>query len=223
MNERPPKVRLDRRRIIAEAIDFIDTYGIDHLTMRRLGAALGVEAMALYRYVAGRDRLLDAVVDQVADRFFSDPRMQQEPDSWKDYFRRVAHAIRDVALAHPKLFPLIATRPAEAPWIRPPLRSMRWLEDFLNSLKRYGFTDADAVGAYKAFTSFLLGYLLLEASARGAGPIGTETTGTTTPAADLSDYPHVAALQGLLAQDHAFREFDDALDELIARLRASLD
>ena len=57
---------LDRERILQAAIDFIDEHGLAALTMRRLGASLGVEAMALYRYVPGREDLLDGVVSGAA-------------------------------------------------------------------------------------------------------------------------------------------------------------
>jgi len=46
---------LDQRRILGAAVQFIDEYGLRELTMRRLGAYLGVEGMALYRYVPGRE------------------------------------------------------------------------------------------------------------------------------------------------------------------------
>jgi AcrR family transcriptional regulator len=63
---------LDRERILAAAIEFIDAHGLAALTMRRLGAQLGVEAMALYRYVPGREDLLDGVVDRVVETLFDD-------------------------------------------------------------------------------------------------------------------------------------------------------
>ena len=61
----PPSARvpLSRERIIAAAVEAIDEEGLGSLTMRRLGARLGVEAMSLYRYVPGREDLLDGVVD----------------------------------------------------------------------------------------------------------------------------------------------------------------
>ena len=62
--ERPP---LSRERIVAAAIAFVDRRGLTALTMRRLGTELGVEAMSLYRYVAGRDDLLEGMVDQMVD------------------------------------------------------------------------------------------------------------------------------------------------------------
>lgn len=220
--------QLDRRRVVTGAIGYIDRHGVETLTMRRLGSALGVEAMALYRHVDGRGPLLDAVVERLIDDLFQDPRMREDPQSWEDYLQRVANAIRDLALAHPKAFPLIATTPPEFPWIRPPLRSLRWVDHFLNSLKGYGFADADAVGAYKAFTSFLLGYLMLEAAAQstaltmGPAPDDTATVEENTSSRLLEAYPAVDTMQHLLTQDHAAREFNDALDELIERLRSSV-
>ncbi len=93
----------------------------------------------------------------------------------------MAHCVRRLALAHPKAFPLIASRPVEAPWLRPPLRSLRWVETFLDGLIGEGFSDTAAVGAYRAFTSFLLGHLLLEVSpsARTWGHSTCSTTGKT--------------------------------------------
>ena len=56
---------LDRRRVLDAAVEFLDEHGIGDLTMRR--AHLGVEAMALYRYVPGRESLIDGVVETVMD------------------------------------------------------------------------------------------------------------------------------------------------------------
>ena len=59
---------LSRERIIAAAIAFVDRKGLTALTMRRLGTELGVEAMSLYRYVAGRDDLHEGIVKQMVGR-----------------------------------------------------------------------------------------------------------------------------------------------------------
>jgi AcrR family transcriptional regulator len=56
---------LDRERIARAALALIDDQGIDQLSMRRLGAALGVEAMALYHYFRNKAELLDGVLDLV--------------------------------------------------------------------------------------------------------------------------------------------------------------
>jgi AcrR family transcriptional regulator len=214
-------VPLSRGRIVAQAVEFIDEYGLPGLTMRRLGERLGVEAMSLYRYVPGREDLLDAVVEHIIDEMRADDDVIDAPrDGWQDFLQRLAHGIRRVALRHPKCFPLVASRPAEAPWLRPPLRSLDWVETFLQGLEKEGFDDAATVGAYRAFTSFLLGHLLLEVAAHGAdvGPLDVVETDEEPPGEQLSEYPTVRRLRGPLSEDHAAVEFEDALEELLARM-----
>jgi AcrR family transcriptional regulator len=211
---------LDRRRVLGAAVEFIDEDGIDALTMRRLGARLGVEAMALYRYVPSREQLLDGVVETVVDELYGDPDVHmQAQHGWQDYLQRLAHGVRRIALAHPAVFPLVATRPPAAPWVRPPLRSLRWVESFLETMTGAGFSDAMAVAAYRAYTSFLLGHLLLEVSQRGV-PISSrdEPNAVSEAANDLSPYPLVVRLQDLLSADESAAEFEDALESLIERL-----
>ena len=136
------RVPLDRDRIVAAAISFIDEHGLPGLTMRRLGAILGVEAMSLYRYVPGRESLLDAVVESIVEEMAVDDDVIDSPrDGWQDFLQRLAHGIRRVALTHPRAFPLVASRPPEAPWLRPPLRTLRWVERFLDALIAEGFSD----------------------------------------------------------------------------------
>ena len=215
---------LDRHTVISGAVTLIDRDGARALTMRRLGVALGVEAMALYHYVSGRDDLIDGVVDQVIDDLYGDPEVHLSSDSWQNYLQRLAHGVRRIALAHPQVFPLVATRPPAAPWVRPPLRSLRWMESFLDTLRRTGFTDASAVAAYRGFSSFLLGHLLLEVSLLGAdvGPVDDADPSPATKT-DLSDYPRLGALQAELAQDHSAQEFEESLESLLDRLEAVHD
>ncbi|MGI8416452.1 MAG: TetR/AcrR family transcriptional regulator [Nakamurella sp.] len=154
--------------ILAAAVALVDTEGISQLTMRRLGAAIGVEAMTLYRYFPSRRNLLDALVESVVGEVATDPRLQMLPDDdWRDYLDRLAHGIRRSALTHPRVFPLVATHPPEAPWIRPPIRSLRWVESFLSGLQDHHSPPPAAVTVYKQFSTFLLGHLLLEISALG--------------------------------------------------------
>ncbi len=210
---------LDRGRILAAAIGMIDEHGLRYLTMRRLGAHLGVEGMALYHYIPGREALLDGIVETVIDELYGDPDVHLSHPQWQEYLQRLAHGVRRIALAHPQVFPLIATRPPAAPWVRPPLRSLRWMESFLETLKNCGFSDTDAVATYRSFSSFLLGHLLLEVSAHGAdiGPVEQHDPGTSD-GADLTGYPLLQAMQNELSQDRSADEFEESLEALIDRL-----
>jgi AcrR family transcriptional regulator len=214
------RIPLDRGRILAAAITFIDREGLPGLTMRRLGRSLGVEAMSLYRYIPGREELLDGVVDTIINEMYDDEEILQSPQhGWQDFLQRLAHGVRRIALAHPKAFPLVASRPPEAPWLRPPLRNLRWVESFIDGLSTEGFSDQAAVAAYRAFTSFLLGHLLLEVSARGGdvGPLDVLDHDTKEDTS-LAEYPHVQRLQGALAEDHSAPEFEESLENLLERI-----
>ncbi len=218
----PPSRRqpLDRARIVAAAISFIDEFGLPGLSMRRLGAMLGVEAMSLYRYVPGRENLLDAVVGSILDEMAVDEEVLDSPrHGWLDFLQRLAHGVRRVALAHPRAFPLVASRPTEAPWLRPPLRSLDTVESFLHGLVEEGFTDDAAVAAYRAFTSFLLGHLLLEVSTYGAdvGPLDVIDDAEPRNERPL-DHPTVERLSAALGEDHAAAEFEEALEDLLDRI-----
>lgn len=212
------RVPLSRGRIVSSAIDFIDEEGLAGLTMRKLGERLGVEAMAMYRYVPSREKLLDAVVEQILEQLVDDDEVFTSPQNgWQDFLMRMAHGIRKVALTHPKVFPLVASRPLEAPWLRPPLRSLDWVEHFLNGLLSEGFDRASAAGAYRAFSSFLLGHLLLEVATHGADVGPLDVLEEDHPH-DLSQYPTVKSLERELSEDHANIEFEDSLEQLLARM-----
>jgi len=216
----PPseRVPLDRDKIVTAALAFIDRHGLPGLSMRRLGSMLGVEAMSLYRYLPGREQLLDAIVERIIDQMREDNDVLEHPEhGWQDFLQRLAHGVRRVALAHPKAFPLVASRPPEAPWLRPPLRSLTWVETFLVGLGREGFSDTAAVAAYRAFTSFLLGHLLLEVASLGAD-VGPLDVGADDLEKSLAPYPTVRRLQGLLREDHAAAEFEESLESLLDRL-----
>ncbi|GAA1639114.1 TetR/AcrR family transcriptional regulator [Georgenia ruanii] len=221
--ERPT---LTREGIVEAAITLIDHQGLGALSMRRLGSELGVEAMALYRYVNGREDLLEAVVDDLTSRVrLSDDLHLGPHGSWQAYLQKLAHQIRDLTFTHPQVFPLIATRPPAAPWLRPPLRSLRVVEDFLQVLTGEGFSDDDAVAAYRTFTSFLIGQLLLAAAQRGApmpasGEIDEGDASAPRSTEAIAEYPAIERLRGRLAEDHSDAEFERALEDLLNRIDA---
>jgi AcrR family transcriptional regulator len=153
-------------RIVTATLELMDEQGIGAATMRAVSSRLGVRSMSLYRYVQDRDELFDAVVERIVNELADDPEVQLRPvDGWRPYLSGMAHGVRRYARAHPHAFPLVATRPPAAPWVNPPLRSLRWVEAMLTGLAREGFSDEQVLFTYRTFNSFLLGYLLLETSA----------------------------------------------------------
>lgn len=219
--DRGGRTPLTRDRIVRQAVALVDAEGLRELSMRRLGTELGVEAMALYRYVPSRENLLDGIVEMVVDELYADPQVHLEPHgSWQEYLVRLARGVRRMALHHPQVFPLVATRPPAAPWIRPPLRSLRWVEAFLAALLAQGFSAADAVYAYRAFSSFLLGHLLLELSAAGVdtGPVEQPDVAPAQVEDPLRGYPLLVELSPQLSAFAFDEEFEDSLHNLLDRL-----
>ncbi len=221
--------RLDRETIIAAALTLIDEHSLSRLSMRNLGTSLNVEAMSLYRYVNGREDLLEGVVDLLM-RGLTDALVEASEDNWQRFLQVTAHEVRRIAVEHPKAFPLIATRHPAAPWLRPPLRSVDVVELFLSTLIGFGFTDEQAVGAYRSFSSFLLGNLLLESAVRGADTSPAEEPldegDADIPQGDgsrsLDGSPQVQRLRLLLSEDHAEEEFEESLETLLDRLDRQL-
>ena len=225
----PSARRLSRELIIKTALAQIDRGGTQSLSMRTLGQELGVEAMALYRHVHGKEDLLEGVVALLMANLTTN--LDEElAEHWQGFLQTVAHQVRRIAIDHPQAFPLVATRHPAAPWLRPPLRSVEVVNTFLTTLIGHGFTDAQAVDAYRSFSSFLLGHLLLESAVRGAetGPIEEplDEGGADIPEGDgqltLNDAPEVRRLRPLLSQDRSDEEFEVSLEVLLDRLNREL-
>ncbi|WP_179893278.1 MULTISPECIES: TetR/AcrR family transcriptional regulator [unclassified Streptomyces] len=172
--------RLSRERVLLAALEVVDRDGLSGLSMRRLGAELGVEAMALYRYAPSKDALLDGLVEvfclQVEWELEQDPAgpdgaagAAESPD-WRACLHRIAQATLGVALRHPHVVPLLATRLLATPLARRPLPVLRTDERVLALLHAGGFSEADTVRIHRRFTAWLLGYLLVELRAMDDDP-----------------------------------------------------
>jgi TetR/AcrR family transcriptional regulator, tetracycline repressor protein len=219
-------------RIVTVTLELVDEQGIGAATMRGVSSRLGVRSMSLYRYVQDRDELFDAVVERIVNELADDPEVQLRPvDGWRPYLAGMAHGVRRYARAHPHAFPLVATRPPAAPWVNPPLRSLRWVEAMLTGLAAEGFTDEQVLFTYRTFNSFLLGYLLLETSAmtlRDPQPGDGSFTGTDTVSGDGAEPAAHPVIGGLsparsaeqreaLADAGSLRDLLDPMDVINAR------
>jgi AcrR family transcriptional regulator len=217
----PRREPLSLRRIAHAALSLLDEAGLTAVTMRAVAQRLGVEAMSLYRYVASRDRMLDAVIDVVVDELADDPEVELTPsESWQPWLESMARGVRRYSRKHPRAFPLIATHPSESPWLNPPLRSERWVEALLAGLLAEGFTDEQALYAYRVFNTFLLGHLIIETTAMVSGADAPE--GTHPPGDESTEYPTITRLARELAGDRWDDEFDSGLEAMVERIEQAL-
>src|SRR3984893_6432653 len=91
-----PRIPLSRERVLRSALAFADQGGIPSLSMRKLGDALGVEAMSLYNHVANKSELLDGMVDLV----FSEIDLPSGGAGWKTAMRPRVFFVRHALLRH---------------------------------------------------------------------------------------------------------------------------
>lgn len=210
---------LSSERVLATALEIVDAEGADALTMRGLARELGCTAMALYRYAESRDALLDALVESVMGELTDRPTTAD----WTTELRQLAHAFRELALAHPRMVPLLVTRPLATPLGLRPLGTLRPLEVVLGLLIDAGFSPGDALHVYRAFFGFLYGHVLTELQEVVADPKESDAVLRLglyrLPA---SEFPHVRELADELATYDGGAELDQGLDMLLTGLERQL-
>jgi AcrR family transcriptional regulator len=138
--------------VLEQAIALADKDGIEALSMRKLGQALGVEAMSLYNHVASKGELVTAMVDSVIERF-------ELPDGgrWDAAIRHCAVSAHDLLIEHSWAGGL-ALVPSDLRVIGGPrIRYMEWL---LRRLREAGFSAELAYSAYHTLDSHIFGFTL---------------------------------------------------------------
>jgi AcrR family transcriptional regulator len=199
-----PARELSHARIRTVALELIDRAGLEAFSTRKLGEALGCEAMALYWYYPSKDALLDAVVEQLMTNVgFALPR-GDEP--WVLALRRVAHAYRRIAQDHPRAFPLLATRRFASEG------TYAFLEELFAFARRQGVPDRTAARFYRLVSSYCNGFALNELAQR-----------REAPGPDPDRFPHVAAVSAYLAPAHLDDLFEFGLDTLLGALLGAPD
>jgi len=155
---------LTRDEVIGAALQIVDDQGLEALSMRRLGSALGVEAMALYRHVPNKDALLDLTVD----RMRSEMRIADDlPDDPAGVLEAIFVEYRRVLLDHPNMLPLAARRTdTGGP------SGLAYLID-------RGLDLDTAVSLYQSLLAFTVGYSVL-----GAQRVGVDWPGVPDDIAD---------------------------------------
>jgi AcrR family transcriptional regulator len=144
---------LTKQRVLAKAIALADKNGIEALSMRKLGQALGVEAMSLYKHVANKGELVAAMVDSVIDEF----ELPDDEPAWDAAIRRCAIRAHDLLIEHPWACGL-AIVPSDVRTIGGPrIRYMEWL---LRRLREAGFSPELAYSAYHTLDSHIFGFTL---------------------------------------------------------------
>ena len=149
----PPRVALTRERILQTALALVDRSGLRSLSMRALGAELGVEAMSLYKHVPNKDAILDGMVAVALDE------IDWETDRalpWQQRIEQAAVGFLQIGRAHPEVFPLLLSRdPTGDAVLRP-------VEAILAALDAAGLEPEEAVSVFWTLLSYVYGAVICE-------------------------------------------------------------
>jgi AcrR family transcriptional regulator len=104
---------LSRERILQTAVALADEGGADSLSMRKIAQELDVVPMALYKHVANKEELLDALVDAVIQEI--DPPIEHV--DWKTTMRERILSGRRALLRHPWASQVIESRAEPTPMV----------------------------------------------------------------------------------------------------------
>jgi len=213
----PTRPRLSATRVIADAIELADRIGIEQLTMRRLASDLGVKPMSIYHHLAGKEAILDAMVDAV----FSEIDQPPHDLDWKSAIRHRSLSAREVLARHHWAVPLMESRTS------PGLETLRHHDSVIGCLRRGGFSIEMTAHAYALVDSYIYGFALQEANlpATGGADMADLAENIIEPL-PAGDFPHLTelAMEHVMKPGYDFRsEFEFGLDLILDSLAAMAD
>ena len=146
---------LSRERVIDTALSIVDRDGLAKLSMRNLGAELGVDPMAVYDYVPNKAALLDGLIDAVMTRLgAADDRMPGEDVT--EWFICQFSAFWDEIKAHPNVLPVMESRPITGD------SGMQSAEKVLCELRGIGLTLQESLNALTVLTTMTITFARTE-------------------------------------------------------------
>ena len=216
----PTRRRLDRRQVLEAALGVVDRDGLEALSMRRLGTELGVDPMAVYHYVDGKERLHDGIAELMWDDV-ARPEVGADPIAT---LRGLARSLRDLFRKHPAAAPLVL-RCANLP-----RSELQLFAAYLDALKAGGLREPAAV--LRPVISYALGTGFTESTMLGVqctpdqrGALSERellvALGQALPAGTAPEL--AAAAVALIADCDPDRCFEDGLELMLAGLSASSD
>jgi AcrR family transcriptional regulator len=199
------RAELSRERILDAAETLIDREGDGALTFRRLGAELGADPTAAYRYFRNKDDLLLALGDRLLGEAIAAGTDGLTDDAdWRSAFGTMARALRTTLVRHPRLATLVSVRITQGE------HEAYGIERGMAVLAGTGLSTRDIVGIQRAFADTVLAwcaysasFLALPAEAKARDAAAWATTYAQLP---TDEYPNIHAAQPY------FDEFDDAFD-----------
>ena len=196
--------QLSRRRILKVALRLVDEEGMGALSMRRLGAELGVNPISIYHHLSGKDAVISGLVELV----FSGMRVRySEGSSWQDRVRAWAEAYRGLVCSHPNLVLEIVSNAAAATEA-----VLLVNEPLYGALDESGLPPAEVVRAADSVVDFVHGFALAEGAQPLGHPFDRRELLERLEAGIADGLPATSRVFGALTRDEACYDFDRGFD-----------
>lgn len=193
--------------MLEAAVNFVDREGLEALSMRKLGAELGVEAMSLYNHIPNKSALLDGMIEYVLGEL----KVPGTNESWEEQIKDGYRRFRNVAQRHPNVFPLLINRPPSFPdglWL---------LERYLAVMSEAGFGTKESFHVFRILTNYTFGYAMSEIRGFALEPGGTDARNSYKIPREFTEVNRLHPYLGNIDHDY---EFELGLDLIISGLRA---
>jgi len=226
--------QLTRERIVAAVVTLLERDGVDALSTRTVGEALGVHPTALYRHFRDMDELVREAADHVLAGLLDDPDADPAVDGGATRAPgAAAEADAEAALAEVvtlcrRLRVALMTRPGAArvmapgPSRKPNERALT--ERMLALLVRSGLPPEQAALAYHALVEFVVGSAAIDSAVRSGGAQGQDEDEVHQQwradyqSASPTEFPHTTALGAWLYPSQE-TQFQFGLDLIVEGLR----
>ena len=202
--ESPGQARLSRDLLIDTAIRLTDQEGSEAATLRRLGAELGVDATAVYRYFRDKDELIAACADRLLTDAFESFHASGD---WREDIRGLALAVRRAYLSHPRMALMVLTATS------PMTNEARWSEAAMALVRGVGLPEREAVLVFEVVEAYTVATSCMDAM----GPPSGEPWRRTYSALPPDAFPNLTAMAPRLYQD-ADARFTFGLDLILDAL-----
>ena len=200
-----PRLPLSRDRILDAALELADQGGIESLTMRKLGQALGFEAMSLYNHVANKDDVIDGILDLV----LAEGELPSPSGNWDRAVRASAVSVHAALRRHPW-----ASAVVMAPGRLRPAR-LRYMDSLLGRIREAGFSAETTYHAYHVLDGHIFGFSLWEASHSYSDADASEMMAAFERTITADEYPYL--------REHGEQHFAEGPHQDVSAFEFGLD
>lgn len=209
------RLPLTRERVLRGGIALADRAGLESLTMRALGEALGVQAMSLYNHVKGKEDILDGMVDLVV----AEIEVPSRSEPWRLAMRKRALSAHAVLLRHAWACGLLMSRVNVGP------STLRYVDATIGCLNGAGFPLPLADHVWNALDSYIYGFTLHKLNFPFEAQEYARMAAGYLPHLSSQQYPAMHALTTLVAagRHDGLHDLDFGLELLFDGFERLLD